>query len=70
MFFKRNRNKQKDYKYRATYKSLYSGDVKEFLVVERGDAIVNFLQEGDNNVWESYMLTSVSPIDKRDSIMD
>lgn len=48
-------------KYKALYKSLYSGNIKEFSVVKPTDAITDFLAEGEDVV-ERYMLVSVTPL--------
>jgi hypothetical protein len=60
MFFQKE-PKQKKPKYKATYKSLHSGNTKVFAVAEPTEALLNFLQKGED-IWEMYMLTSVVPL--------
>lgn len=63
MFFKK-KNEPKEFKYKATYKSMYSGDIKEFAVAEP-NALVNFLQEKEG-IYEMYTLLSVVPLNETD----
>ena len=53
----------KGHKYKAIYKSLYSGNTKELNVIAPTQALSGFLEE-DNDIWEVYMLVSVMPLDK------
>ena len=53
----------KKHKYKAIYKSLYSGNTKELNVIAPTQALSSFLEE-DNDIWEVYMLISVIPLDK------
>lgn len=62
MFFKRKDESEKP-KYKATYKSLYSGNTKEFTVVEPTKALAYFLQKGEG-ILEMYTLVSIMPLDK------
>ena len=66
MFFKKE-PEQKKPKYEATYKSLYSGNTKVFIIVEPTEALINFLQK-DENIWEMYMLTSIVPLNEDNTI--
>lgn len=62
MFFKRKDESKKPI-YKAIYKSLHSGETKVFAVAEPTEALVNFLQKGED-IWEMYMLVSVIPLNK------
>lgn len=64
MFFKR-KDEPSNPKYKATYKSLHSGNIKEFAIVEPTEAQANFLQKG-NNIWEMYILVSVTPLSEKE----
>lgn len=68
MFFKR-KDEPKNPKYKATYKSLHSGNIKEFAIVEPTEALANFLQKGDD-IWEMYMLASVTPLNEEERLKD
>ena len=59
--FTTKKDKQKELKYKATYKSLHSGDTKVFAVAEPTEELTNFLQKGED-IWEMYMLVSVERI--------
>lgn len=63
MFFKK-KNEPKEFKYKATYKGMCSGNTREFTVAEP-NALVNFLQEKDG-VYEMYTLISVVPLNETD----
>ena len=63
MFLKKE-TKQEKPKYKATYKSLHSGNTKVFAVAEPTEALSNFLQKGED-IWEMYMLTSVVPLSEK-----
>lgn len=64
MFLKRERETDKPKKqYKATYKSLHSGNIKHFSITSVDDALVNFLQQS-GDIWEMYMLISVMPLNK------
>lgn len=62
MFFKRKDESEKP-EYKATYKSLYSGNTKEFTVTEPTEALANFLQKSEG-IWEMYTLVSIMPFGK------
>ena len=62
MFLKRKDEQKQLKKYKATYKSLYSGNVKEFAIAEPTNALAYFLQKGEG-ISEMYILISVTPLD-------
>ena len=66
MFFKKE-TEQKKPKYKATYKSLHSGNTKVFAVVEPTEALANFLQKGED-ILEMYMLTSIVPLSEEEQL--
>ena len=53
----------KKHKYKAIYKSLYSGNTKELNVIAPTQALSSFLEE-NNDIWEMYVLVSVIPLNK------
>lgn len=57
----KKKDELKNPKYKAIYKSLHSGNIKEFTIVKLEEALAYFLQEG-KGIWEMYMLTSVIPL--------
>lgn len=61
MFFKRKDELERSKNYKAIYKSLHSGNIKEIAVAEPTSVLVNFLQQNED-IWEVYMLTSVVPL--------
>ena len=68
MFFERgNKDKQEKAKYKATYKSLHSGNTRTFASVNPVETLTHFLQKNDN-VWEMYVLVSITPIDETESL--
>lgn len=60
MFLKK-KDEQQQLKYKATYKSLYSGSIKEFAIAEPANALAYSLQHGEG-IWEMYVLISVIPL--------
>lgn len=66
MFFKKekeNKQEQPQKLYKATYKSLHSGNIKEFKIECQTKTLTSFLQKGEN-IWEMYMLVSVTPLEE------
>ena len=66
MIFKK-KDEPKKPRYKATYKSLHSGNVKLFTVAEPKEALANFLQKGEG-IWEVYMLTSIIPLSEEEQL--
>lgn len=64
MFLKRKCETDKPKKqYKATYKSLHSGNTMHFVITNPEKALANFLQES-GDILEMYMLISVMPLNK------
>ncbi len=63
MFFKKSDESKLQPKYKATYKSLYSGDIQEINIIKPTSALAYALRQNED-IWEMYILVCVTPLDK------
>ena len=69
MFFKRKDEPEKSKNYKAIYKSLNSGNIKEIAVAKPTSVLANFLQQNED-IWEVYTLTSVVLLNEEEHLKD
>ena len=75
MFFKRKKEDpvEPQHKYKATYNCLHCGDMKEITIAHPTSTTPYFLHHNfceGKEIWEVYMLTSVTPLSETENLKD
>lgn len=58
-----NKDNQYKAKYKATYKCLHCENITTYSIASPAEAEIYFLQQS-GDIWEVYMLVSITPLDE------